>query len=182
MMYQIFNRFKYRRPTEIGKIIFAIIVAFLGWLFNVWAQFYLIYSELTINKRVLKAFEEASERQKDKKIETGKYINRTKVEDKLLKLFELENNYALIYGEHGAGKITSVKYVLKKAHKQGIPVLYFPVETQEGLNFLECFVVAVKGFDVIPKTYSLEWRDLLKSIWDSQKMHRQQLGVYSQLL
>jgi KaiC/GvpD/RAD55 family RecA-like ATPase len=80
----------------------------------------------------------------------------------LLKLFELENNYALIYGEHGVGKTTSVKYVVKKAREQGIPVLYFPVETQEGVNFVESFAAALKGFDVVPKTAPLEWRDLLK--------------------
>jgi hypothetical protein len=80
----------------------------------------------------------------------------------LLKLFGLESNYALIYGGHGVGKITSVKYGLKRAHKQRTSVLYFPEETQEWLNFIECFVVALKGFDVIPKTDSLEWKDLLK--------------------
>jgi hypothetical protein len=42
-------------------------------------------------------------------------------------------------------------------------VLYFPMETQEGVNFVESFAAALKGFDVVPKTDSLEWRDLLKN-------------------
>jgi len=84
------------------------------------------------------------------------------VEKDILKLFELEDNYVFMYGEHGVGKTTSVKYVVKKAREQGIPVLYFPVETQEGVNFVESFAAALKGFDVVPKMDSLEWRDLLK--------------------
>jgi hypothetical protein len=36
------------------------------------------------------------------------------------------------------------------------------VETQERVNFVESFAAALKGFDVVPKMDSLEWRDLLK--------------------
>jgi hypothetical protein len=36
------------------------------------------------------------------------------------------------------------------------------VETQEGVNFVESFAAALKGFDVIFKTRSPGWRDLLK--------------------
>jgi hypothetical protein len=64
MLYQLINRLKYRWATPLGKIIFAIVVAFLGWLFEVWTQFYFVYSGLTINKRVIKAFEEVSERER----------------------------------------------------------------------------------------------------------------------
>jgi Cdc6-like AAA superfamily ATPase len=39
------------------------------------------------------------------------------VEKDILKLFEFEDNYVFMYGEHGVGKTTSVKYVVKKARE-----------------------------------------------------------------
>jgi hypothetical protein len=36
------------------------------------------------------------------------------------------------------------------------------VETREGETFVQRFAVALKGFDVVPKTGLLKWRDLLK--------------------
>jgi Cdc6-like AAA superfamily ATPase len=123
VLYPLIDRLKYRWATALGKIIFGIIVAFLGWVFNVWAQFYSFYSEITRAKRIAKAFEEVSLREKDETIETGEYIPRPDVEKDILKLFELKKNYALIYGEHGVGKTTTVNYVVKKAREQEIPVL-----------------------------------------------------------
>jgi CRISPR/Cas system CSM-associated protein Csm2 small subunit len=85
---------------------------------------YEFYSDKVRAKRIANSFKKESNREKDEIIESGRYIPRPDVEQRILDLFEVKGNYVLISGEHAVGESTTVKYAVKKAREHKIPVLY----------------------------------------------------------
>jgi hypothetical protein len=106
---------------------------------------YTFYSDTQKVKRIANSFKKESNREKDKIIESGRYIPRPDVEQRILDLFQVEDSYLLIYGEHAVGKSTTVKYAVKKAREHKIPVLYIQAEGEKE-QFHQEFIQALEGF------------------------------------